>query len=94
MPSSNLNARLNFDQGRDAFAKAKYNEASEFFRAAVETDPRFVEAHRHLADTYGKLGYAHRAKKAWEALLRITTDPAEQAEIQSRIAQANQGAGG
>ena len=90
MPSSNLNARLNFDQGRTAYTNNKFDDAADFFRAAVEADPRFAEAHRFLAESYGKLGYAHRARKAWESLLRITTDPAEQADIQARISQASQ----
>jgi cytochrome c-type biogenesis protein CcmH/NrfG len=90
MPSSNLNARLNFDQGKDAFGKQKYDDAADMFRAAVDADPRFAEAHRYLAESYEKLGYGHRAKKAWETLLRITSDTAEQQEIQSRIAQAGQ----
>ena len=92
MPSSNLNARLSFDQGKTAFGGNKFDDASDFFRAAVEADPRFAEAHRYLAESYEKLGYGHRAKKAWETLLRITTDPAEKAEIEARISQARQGA--
>lgn len=90
MPSSNLNARLSFDQGKTAYANNKYDDASDFFRAAVEADPRFAEAHRYLAESYEKLGYGHRARKAWEALLRITTDPAEMSDIQARINQASQ----
>jgi uncharacterized protein HemY len=93
MPSSNLNARLNYDQGRTALEKNQYNEASEFFRQAVEADPRFVEAHKSLADAYERLGYAHRAKKALESLLRITTDPAEKSALEARLAQLSQGAG-
>ena len=88
MPSSNLNARLTFDQGKAAFANKKYDDACNFFRAAVEADPRFTEAHRHLAESYEKQGFGHRAKKAWETLLRISTDPAEKAEIQARLSKA------
>jgi tetratricopeptide (TPR) repeat protein len=91
MPSSNLNARLSFDQGKVAYANNKFDDAADFFRAAVEADPRFAEGHRYLAESYGKLGYAHRAKKAWEQLLRITTDPAEKADIEARMSQAGQG---
>jgi len=90
MPSSNLTARISFEQGRTAYANNQFNDAADHLRAAVEADPRFVEAHRYLAESYEKLGYGHRAKKAWEALLRITTDPAEQADIQARISQAGQ----
>jgi tetratricopeptide (TPR) repeat protein len=90
MPSSNLNARLSFDQGKSAYANNKFDDACNYFRAAVEADPRFAEAHRYLAESYEKQGFGHRAKKAWEALLRITTDPAEKADIEARISQAGQ----
>ena len=92
MPSSNLNARLSFDQGKTAYANNKFDDAADMFKAAVEADPRFFEAHRYLAESYEKLGYGHRAKKAWETLLRITTDPAEKADIEARMNQARQGA--
>lgn len=91
MPSSNLTARMYFDQGRDAFSHSRFDTAADFFRKAIETDPQYTEAHRFLAESYEKLGYAHRAKKAWEQLLRITRDPENQAEIQARIAGAGGG---
>jgi Tfp pilus assembly protein PilF len=86
MPSENLTARMHFDQGRQAFARREYDTAADNFRNAVTTDPRFNEAHRYLAETYEKLGYGTRAKRAWEALLRMTTDAAQQREINQRIA--------
>jgi hypothetical protein len=45
----------------------------------------YVEAHQSLAETYEKLGYAHRAKKAWSALQRIARDPAVQEMCSQRI---------
>ena len=86
MPSSNLTARMYFDQARDAYAQHSFNDAADLLRKAIETDPKYLEAHRYLAETYAKLGYEHRAKKAWEQLLRLTSDPAEQAEIKARMA--------
>jgi hypothetical protein len=76
MPSSNLTARMQFEQGESAQKREDLNAASEHFRLAVEQDAMFVEAHQRLAETYEKLGYGHRAKKAWTALQRIARDPA------------------
>jgi len=85
MPSINMNARMMFDQGRQSFASRDFSTACEAFRRAIDTDPMFVEAHRYLAESYEKLGYRHRARKAWEGLLRVTKDPAQQSEIKQRI---------
>jgi len=80
-----MNARMMFDQGRQGFAARDYSMACEAFRRAIEVDPMYSEAHRYLAESYEKLGFRHRARKAWEALLRITKDPPAQAEIKQRI---------
>lgn len=85
MPSTNMNARMLFDQGRQSFASRDFSTACEAFRRAIDADPMYVEAHRYLAESYEKLGYRHRARKAWEALLRLTRDPARQTEIKQRI---------
>jgi Tfp pilus assembly protein PilF len=85
MSSSNLTARMYVDQGRAALQAEKLNDAADHFRMAVETDPQYEEAYRFLAETYEKLGYAHRARKAWESLLRITKDPKTQEQIREKI---------
>lgn len=76
MPSSNLTARMQYDQGEAAAKRDDHNTAAEHFRMAVEQDAMYAEAHQRLAETYEKLGYGHRAKKAWTALQRIAKDPA------------------
>jgi tetratricopeptide (TPR) repeat protein len=78
---------MHFDQGRQNYARRDYDNASDYFKRAVNTDPMFHEAHRYLAEAYEKLGYRHRARKAWEALLRITKGSEEQQEIQQRISE-------
>lgn len=85
MPSSDLTARMYFDQGRQRFGEQDFDGAADFFRRAVDQDPMFMEAHRFMAESYQKLGYNHRARKAYEALLRITTDLTQQQEIRSRM---------
>jgi Tfp pilus assembly protein PilF len=76
MPSGDLTARMYFDQAEAAVGRNDHNSAGEFFRKAVEQDPMFFEAHQRLAETYERLGYAHRAKKAWQGLQRIAKDSA------------------
>lgn len=85
MPSSDMNARMLFDQGRQGFAARDFDSACDLFKRAVTIDPMYIEAHRYLAESYEKLGYRHRARKAWEALLRITREPAQQEDIKQRI---------
>jgi Tfp pilus assembly protein PilF len=75
-----------FDQGRSLFVKREYDAAADQFQLAVERDPKYGEAHRYLAETFEKLGYRHRAKKAWETLLRITADVSQVKEIKDRLA--------
>ena len=85
MPSSDLTARMYFDQGQASFGRGDYAGAEDFFKKAVEKDPQYNEAHRYLAESFEKQGYSHRARKAWERLLRITRDAQEQEEIKKRI---------
>jgi Tfp pilus assembly protein PilF len=74
-----------FEQGRQSFASRDFDAACDLFKQAVTTDPMYEEAHRYLAEAYEKLGYRHRAYKAWEALLRVTHDPARQKDIRQRL---------
>ena len=85
MPSADLTARMYFDQGRQQYGQQNYDSAADHFKHAVDQDPMFEEAHRYLAESYQKLGYSHRARKAYEALLRITTDEKIQQEIRARL---------
>ena len=85
MPSSDLTARMYFDQGHIAFGRADYAAAEDYFKKAVEKDPQYSEAHRLLAESFEKQGYNKRARNAWERLSRITRDVGEQAEIKKRI---------
>ena len=75
MPTNNLTAKMSYDQGQTAFGNGDFDAAADHFRNAVDTDAQYVEAHERLAESYEKLGYAHRAKKAWETLSRIAKDP-------------------
>jgi hypothetical protein len=85
MPSSDLKARMYYDQGDAAAKRDDHNSAQDYFRLAVEQDAMFGEAHQRLAETYEKLGYAHRARKAWQALQRIAKDPAQIALCSERL---------
>ena len=85
MASNDLTARMYFDQGRQSFTRQDYNEAADHFRNAVIQDPMFEDAHRYLAESYSKIGYNHRARKAWETLLRIAKNEEQRVEIQKKL---------
>ena len=85
MPSQDMTARMYFEQGRQSFSTRDFDTACDLFHQAVLNDPMYEEAHRYLAESYEKLGYRHRARKAWEALLRVTRDPAREKDIRQRL---------
>jgi tetratricopeptide (TPR) repeat protein len=85
MATNEVDAKMYFEQGRQRFSQRDFDGAADHFRRAVDTNPLLQDAHRYLAESYEKLGYRHRAKKAWEALLRITIDPERQQEINRRL---------
>ena len=87
MSSEDLTARMYFDQGRQSFARQEFDAAADLMRKAVDQDPLFEDAHRYLAESYLKLGYQHRAKKAWEALLRVCKTEQQRAEVQKKLNQ-------
>lgn len=85
MPTNNLTAKMSYDQGLASFGSGDFDTAADHFRNAVTSDALFVEAHERLAESYEKLGYAHRARKAWEALSRVAKDPALLAKIKAKL---------
>ncbi len=87
MPSTDLTARMYFDQGRTSYMQADYGAAADHLKRAIETDPMYIEAHRYLGESYAKLGYSHRARKAFEALLRIAKEDSLIKDIRDKINQ-------
>ena len=85
MSSTDMTARMYFDQGEAAAKRDDHNAAQEYYRLAVERDPMFTQAQQRLAETFEKLGYTHRAKKAWEALQRIAKEPEQVALCSERL---------
>ena len=74
-----------FDQGRKSFASQDYDGAADKFKLATNHDPMFIEAHQYLAESFMKVGYRHRARKALEALLRIAKDEALVREVRQKL---------
>jgi Tfp pilus assembly protein PilF len=85
MPTNNLTAKMSYDQGVACFENRDFDTAADHFRNAVTVDAQFTEAHERLAESYEKLGYAHRARKAWEALSRVAKDPALLAKVKAKL---------
>jgi len=50
--AQSVEGRRLFDLGVGAFEQARYDEAALYFRKAVQTDPRFMDARLYLAGTF------------------------------------------
>ena len=85
MAVNEVDAKMYFEQGRQKYGQRDFDGAADYFRKALDLSPQLQEAHMFLAESYEKLGYRHRAKKAWEALLRVTQDPERREEINRRV---------
>src|SRR3989475_5100669 len=80
----NVRKQKYFESGQRYFEKAKYREAAIQFSNAVQVDPRFVQAHYHLAQTYLKLQEWTRAYQELSRAIEIDPD-----NYQARIDLAN-----
>lgn len=87
-----LEARDNLNKGVQAFKGAKYAEAVEFFKTAIELDPEYPTARLYLATAYmsqyipgaespENLAYAKNALDSFQLVLE--TDPANAQAIES-----------
>lgn len=75
-------------EGRALIAQGRYRAATEAFARAVELDPLSPEAHHLLGLSAARIGEFERAASAWEALLRLSSDPARRAMAQRGLAAA------
>ncbi len=71
------------ETGKAYFEKGEYKNAEIELRNALQIDPRFVEAHRYLAETYMKLG---DAKGAFQEYVRLEQLEVDDPEIQRKLA--------
>lgn len=87
-----LEARDNLNKGVQAFKGAKYAEAVEFFKTAIELDPEYPTARLYLATAYmsqyipgaespENLAYAKNALDSFQLVLE--TDPTNAQAIES-----------
>jgi tetratricopeptide (TPR) repeat protein len=87
-----LEARDNLNKGVQAFKGAKYAEAVEFFKTAIELDPEYPTARLYLATAYmsqyipgaespENLAYAKSAMENFELVLE--TDPTNATAVES-----------
>jgi Tfp pilus assembly protein PilF len=81
-------AKMSFDQGMNCMGSADYDTAADHFTNAAEADPHYEEAYEQLAAAYEKLGYAHRARKAWTRLSLIARSEAMKAKAKEKLGAA------
>ncbi len=98
-----LEARDNLNKGVQAFKNAKYADAVEFFKTAIDLDPTYPTARLYLATAYmsqyipgaespENLAYANNAKENFLKVLE--TNPKDTTAIKSLASLAYQLAGG
>lgn len=75
-------------EGRALVAQKRYRAATEAFARAAELDPLSAEAHHYLGLTAARIGDFERAESAWDAFLRLSTDPERRAFAQRGLAAA------
>ena len=64
----NVRKQKYFESGQRYFERGKYQEAAIQFNNAIQTDPRFAQAHYQLALTYSRL---HQWSRAFQELSRV-----------------------
>jgi len=74
-----------FDLGMSHYNRGDFLRAAEQWKLAVRHDPDYVAGHRYLALAYEKLGWAHKAKKQWEAYLKVEKNEVARAQITERL---------
>ncbi len=85
MVETNPSVKAYFDLGMSHYNRGDYLRASEQWKLALKQDPTFTSAHRYLALAFEKLGWQHKAKKQWEAYLKVETDEVAKAQIMERL---------
>jgi Tfp pilus assembly protein PilF len=73
-----------FDLGMSHYNRGDYLRATEQWKLALVHDPTYAAAHRYLALAYEKLGWQHKAKKQWEAYLKVETNEVAKAQLTER----------
>jgi len=74
-----------FEMGMTHYNRGDYLQAAEQWKLVVKEDPSFAAGHRYLALAYGKLDWRHKAKKQWEAYLKVETNEIAKTQIAERM---------
>src|SRR6516162_6709434 len=80
----NVRKQKYFESGQRYFEKAKYREAAIQYSNALQVDPRFGQAHYHLALAYLRLGEPNRAFQELQRSVEL-----EPANYAARVDMAN-----
>lgn len=73
-------------EGRALVALGRYRVATEAFARAAELDPLSADAHDLLGMAAARTGDYDRAAEAWEAFVRLSSDPERLAEVERGLA--------
>src|SRR5580692_9914692 len=70
----NVRKQKYFESGERYFEKAKYREAAIQYSNAIQVDPRFANAHYHLALAFLRLSQETRAYQELSRTLELDPD--------------------
>src|ERR1700745_51194 len=70
----NVRKQKYFESGQRFFEKNKFREAAIQYSNAILVDPRFADAHYHLALTYLRLGEVNRGYQELQRTIEIQPD--------------------
>ncbi len=87
MESSDPSVMAYFELGLTHYNRGDYLKAADQWRLVLSRDPKFADAHKYLALTYEKLGWKHKAKKAWQDYLKLEKDPVARTNVEDRISK-------
>ncbi len=80
-------ARPFFDVARVSEQRGQVEDAIRNLEEAVKLDPKFLDAHRKLAQLYLKAGLPSKARVQWQAMLNLKPDDAEASENLDKLGQ-------
>lgn len=74
------------------FKLGRYDQAVEWLERAVELSPANSTIHWHLGDAYARTGRTLEAGYQWRRALDLTSDPREEALLETRLTDGMDGA--
>jgi tetratricopeptide (TPR) repeat protein len=83
--SKRVSAETHATRGEELYHSARYEEALEEYKIAVELDPNNLDYHTGLAAAYERCGMIEEAIKELEAYIHLSKDEEANKEVRKTI---------